>query len=79
MARASFLIEATAREGRMLVNPAAHVDGVDPPIRRGGTTPPTIALTTLRVANRIHKPAAAIFAGRSTSKNRVSEEFTFQR
>jgi hypothetical protein len=76
MARASFLIEATAKKGRALVNSAAHVDLW---IRkRRGSTSSTIAWITLRVLPRIHKPAATIFAGRSTSKTGLREEFTFQ-
>jgi len=77
MVRAPFLIEAMAKEGRMLVNPAAHVDFDGQ--ASGLPTNSTIAWTTLRVAHRIHKPATTIFSGRSTSKPGISEEFTFQR
>jgi hypothetical protein len=65
---ASHLFEATPREGKTLMNPAAHVDSVD--ATRPASTLPTIAWTGLRPDHRIHKPAATIFsAGQRPGRN----------
>lgn len=76
MAGASVYLEATAKETRKLVNPASHMDLW---IRkRRGSTSSTINGTALRADHRIHKLAATIFSGKSMSKTRIRQEFTFQ-